>query len=117
MNRPKCPEDFTVEFGKNLISYLGGNISLIEENDCWKEFSKKFPELKDKVEKYFEKCLELQEGNVSQAAYYMCYYKISSKSWAESIIEKDDNSRYAYLMCKFCGSSKSWYESIKNKSE
>ena len=117
MNKPKCPEYFDIEFGKKLIEYVGVDTSLIEDYECWYQFSKKFFHLKEKAEKYFEKCLELKEGNVSQAAYLMCYHQISSRTWAEKIIKKCNDSKYAFLMYLDCGSSRDWYENIKSKSE
>ncbi len=33
--KPKCPENFTVNFGRKLVSYLGGYASIIQDNWCW----------------------------------------------------------------------------------
>ncbi len=115
--KPECPERFTVDFGRKLIAYLGGDASIIKDSWCWKDFAKHFSHLREKAEKYFE---EAQEGDPSWAAYNMHVYCGSSKEWTEKVIENaktGDPAWCAYLMRKYYGSSKEWLDKVINNAK
>lgn len=109
MNGPTCPTIPDVHFGRKLIEYFGGNSSLIKDNWCWADFTEAFPELKEKIEKYFEK------AKAAYAAYCMVKYCGSDRKWAENIIENTkicNSAHAAYCMVEFCGSNREWAEKI-----
>ena len=48
MKRPKCPDEFDVDFGRKLVEYLGGDPALIIDWWCWEESRLDFEVLKNK---------------------------------------------------------------------
>ena len=115
--KPKCPETFTTEFGRQLIGWLGGNVSIIRNNWCWRDFATAFFAFRSQVEQYFA---EATVGNPADAAYWMCWRCGSSREWAERVIEQaktGDPAQAAYWMWKCCGSSQEWAESVNVKYE
>ncbi len=115
----KCPNDFTVDFGRKLIKYLDptADISIIEDRWCWRKFGKQFKYLESKVMEYFE---QVKEGNPSLAVYNLVYYCGFNIKWAEDIIVncKIGNPSFAaYLMVVYCGSDKKWAENIISNSK
>ena len=87
MKEPICPEVFTTAFARELIEFLGGDSSKIEDSDCWRSLGKKYKHLRGKVEEYFENA---EIGDPSYAAYYMVYFCGSSREWAEGIKRKTE---------------------------
>ena len=71
MNKPICPDVFDVHFGRELVEYLGGDASIIEDDDCWNEFGKKFPELIEPAMRYFE---QAETGDPAFAAADLVHY-------------------------------------------
>ena len=115
--RPECPDYFGTTFGRSLVEYLGGDISKIEDDDCWTQFAAKFPELRDKAMKYFE---EAKTGEPSEAAFWMVLYCGAPLEWGMRVAENattGDPSRAAYWMVKDCGAPEEWYEKIRKKHE
>jgi len=101
MNKPDCPYDFDVEFGKQLVKYLGGDVSKVKKKDCWWDFAKKFPELLNPAMKYFE---EATAGAPSGAAYYLMVYGAAPLEWAMRVVEnaKTGNPSWeAYKLTKY----------------
>lgn len=112
MKTPKCPDKFSVKFGIELIKYLGGDPLIIENNWCWRDFAKNYPEFREKAESYFASA---KTGNPALAAYLMCKNCGSNREWAETIISSaktGDPAGAAYWMCRDCGSRKEWAESV-----
>ena len=95
MERLICPDVFDVEFARQLIKYLGGDIKKIIKNDCWNSLFEKFPELREKAENYFE---EVEEGNPAYAAFRMVRDCGSDQKWADKVKDEFDeytkNSRF-----------------------
>ena len=111
--KPECPIlYFTTNFFKELIQYFLQQEIDIPYGAHWVWFIEQFPELKEKVEEYFENATT---GDPSLAAYYMVKYCDSSTTWAEKIIENatiGDPSWAAYCMADDGGSSKEWAERV-----
>ena len=110
--RPECPKFFTIEFARELIEYLGGDPTPIEDDWYWEEFARTYPELRKKAERYFESA---QTGDPSWAACHMHRCCGSSQEWAERVIENartGDPAIAAYQMHRFCGSSHEWAERV-----
>ncbi len=110
----KCPDEFTVKFGKRLVKYLDPmiDISIINRYWCWKDFESKFGYLKPKVIKYFE---QVKEGNPSLAIYNLTHHCNFDKKWAEDFISNckiGDPSYAAYLMVRDCNSDYKWIKNI-----
>ena len=80
--KPKCPDMFDVVFGRNLVRWLGGDASLVASGWCWKNFSRAFPQLRTKAEKYFAAA---NTGNPAWAAYRMVRDCDSDRAWAEKV--------------------------------
>jgi len=115
--KPELPNNLTTAFGRELVAYLGGDPTKVEDDDCWKDFVRKFPELREAAEKYFE---EATTGDPSEAAYAMCNYCGSSREWAEKVIEKATSgkpSEAAYLMHRDHGSSREWVEKVQKNNK
>jgi len=115
--KPECPEEFTTDFGRQLVEYLGGDSAPIENYWCWKHFAKHYPELREKAERYFETATT---GNPAYAAYCMAHYCGSDREWAERIIERTtigDPAEAAYAMVCDCGSDRKWAERIIERAE
>ena len=109
---PKCPNTFTIDFGRELVEYLGGNPDAIQDNWCWKELGKQYLELQGRAERYFEAA---ETGNPTYAAYQICRNCGSDREWAEKVIETaqtGDPALTAYRMCRNCGSASEWAEGI-----
>lgn len=82
---PACPNEFTIDFARKLIEALGEDSSPIQDNWCWKDLAKHYlakhyPNLRKKVENYFEKA---KTGDPSYAAYLMVRDCESSREWAD----------------------------------
>ncbi len=105
---------FNVDFGKKLIEYLDplADISIIEDNWCWKEFGDNFNYLKPKVMKYFE---HIKNKDIVFAIYNLVKYCNFNREWAEKIISNckiGDASYIAFIMVKYCNSDRKWAEEI-----
>jgi len=85
MKRPKCPNKFTIDFARELVKYLGGDPTKINNRDCWRSLVRKYPELREKAEKYFATA---KTGDPARAAYLMCRACGSSREWAEGVNRK-----------------------------
>jgi len=110
--KPACPEDeFTVEFAKELVTYLGGDSSKIDkEDDCWDTIRENFPNLIPKIKRYFE---EAKAGNVPLGAYYLSRYCKVNPKWAMKVIENSttgDIAWAAYRLSEDCRGAKRWYK-------
>lgn len=110
--RPKCPDVFSVEFGRKLVAYLGGDPAPIKNSWCWSEFFVEYPDLQKGAEQYFASATE---GDPAQAASWMACYWRSPRKWAERIIESaetGDPAWSAYRMALHGGSSLKWAKRV-----
>jgi hypothetical protein len=102
LKRPKCPTEFSLGFARKLVRYLGGDPSLIEPGDCWRQLVGKYPTLTKPAAKYFETA---KEGNPSCAVVQLAYLCAISVNRAMRIIERaktGDPSWAAYRMAHIC---------------
>ena len=114
--KPKCPCYFTVDFGRELVAYLGGDPAPIQDYWCWGDFAKQYPELRRGAEKYFEQeATQGTTGDPSEAVYWMVFFCGSSRAWAESVIERAKvgyPGLAAEKMALHCGSSQEWANGV-----
>ena len=117
MNKPICPDVFGVEFGRELVEYLGGDASIIEDDDCWKEFGKKFPELIEPAMRYFENATT---GNPARAATNLVHFCGASLERAMRVCENaatGDPAWAAYWLVSNCGAPVEWAMRICEQAE
>jgi len=115
--KPKCPDDFTLDFARNLVRYLGGDESKITNNDCWRSLGLKFPDLVQKAMNYFESD---KTGNPSNAAYCLVYYCGAPLRWAMGVVEKaktGDPSDAAYRLVCSCEAPLEWAMGVVEKAK
>ncbi|MFH1742554.1 MAG: hypothetical protein ABIH23_26415 [bacterium] len=105
--RPACPDEFTLDFARELVAYLGGDPTQIIEGDCWGSLGKKYAALMPKVMRYFERA---KKGNVAIAAYSLCRDCNAPLDWAKRQIEHStgDVAWAAYSLCRYCGAPLDW---------
>jgi len=82
--KPECPSCFTVDFARRLIAYLGGDPAPIKNHWGWRELARHYPELRKKLERYFE---QVRTGDPAMFAFYMGLYFHSDRRWVEKVIE------------------------------
>ena len=108
---PKYPNDFTDDFLRKLVKYLGGDPSFIGE--CfWDSLVQNCPKLRKKAEQYFE---EATTGDPAYATYRMAIFCNSKEEWAEKVIENSktgDPADAAYRMVCSCNSKRKWAEKV-----
>ena len=108
----ELPRTLDAEFGRALVAELGGDPEPIEDEWCWRDFARAYPELREKAEAWFAAATA---GEAAWAAYCMAYYCGSSRKWAERVIAAataGDPSWAAYCMARDCGSSREWAEGV-----
>lgn len=88
----------TVQFGRELIRYLGGDPTPIEDNWCWEDFARHYLELRPLLERFLEEC---RGGNIAMWTASLCIYCGSDSSWAEEQIERGigDVTSAHYFLC------------------
>ncbi len=115
----KCPNNFTVDFGKKLIEYLDptADISMIKYNWCWKDFGEQFKYLESKIMRYFE---QVKEGEPVKAVFYLIHYCKYNIEWGKKTIENNQIGQFAYytyLMASNHYCTCQWAEKIIENSQ
>jgi|GEM_PF-3649779 len=108
LKRPKCPTEFRLGFARELVRYLGGDPSLIDDYDCWWSLAHKYPKLIKPALRYFE---TVTEGDPSEAAYSLAFYGVISVQRAMRIIERAKTgypAEAAFYMVQGCGAPVKW---------
>ena len=116
LKRPKCPTEFTIGFARRLVRYLGGDPSLIDNYDCWRQLVGKYPKLIKPAVKYFETA---KEGDPSWAALQMAYLRAISVNRAMLIIEQaktGDPAVAAFYMVYKLGAPLKWAMGVIEKA-
>ena len=115
MIKPKCPVIFTTDFGRELVKYLGGDASEVEDGDCWKDFGVQFPELVEPAMTYFEKATT---GDPAYAAYCLvldCHGDLERAMRVCETATTGDPALAAYCLVRDCDAPREWYEELKTK--
>ena len=109
---PTCPTYFNYDFGRTLVEYLGGDPTLVNNNDCWPEFAKKFPHLLKPAMAYFESATT---GEPARAAYYLARYCKADLTWAQTVIQNaqtGDPALAAYCLARHCKADLTWAQAV-----
>ena len=100
------PKHFNANFGRKLITILGGDPSKIEDNWMWEYFFKNYSHLKNEFELFFTK------NPHGHAIWCLCFYCHSDRKWGEKLIKQIKDGRSATLMSTDCGSNPEWAKRI-----
>lgn len=101
------PKYFNADFGRKLVTLLGGDPSGISGNWLiWGPLFDNYSHLKSEFELFFAK------NPHGYAAYCLCFYCHSDREWGEKIIEYTKDSNSAALMVVEIGSDPEWAKRI-----
>jgi len=97
--RPECPrgpDEFDIAFGRQLVAYLGGDPSPIEDDWCWRAFGKQYPELLEPALEYFRTA---QEGEPAYGIFALACWCDLDVERSLSVIRKVSVGDPARAIC------------------